>query len=68
MADRERENLLTGYQMRRMKYHEVTLMTDSAILAKCLEHAIHILQFVEGKENLFALAKVVLCGLFLGAW
>ena len=40
--------------------------TDSFILARCLEQAIHVMQFVEGKENLFALGKVFLCALFLG--
>jgi hypothetical protein len=43
-------------------------MDDSTILARCVEYAIHIMQFVDGKENLFALAKIVLCGLFLGGW
>lgn len=40
--------------------------TDSFILARCLEQSIHVMQFVEGKENLFALGKVFLCALFLG--
>ncbi len=41
-------------------------MTDSAILAKCVEHAIQIMQFVDGKENFLALGKIMLCCLFLG--
>ncbi len=41
-------------------------MTDSAILAKCVEYAIHIMQFMEGKENFFALGKVFLFSLILG--
>jgi len=42
------------------------IVENSVILAKSLEHAIHIMQFIDGKEDMFALAKVFLCGLFLG--
>ncbi len=41
-------------------------MSDSATLAKCVEYAIQIMQFVDGKENFLALGKVILCSLFLG--
>jgi len=43
------------------------IVENSVILGKCVEHAIHIIKFVDGKEDMFALAKVFLCGLFLGA-
>jgi|GEM_PF-5936381 len=42
------------------------IVENSIILGKCVEHATHIMQFVDGKEDMFALAKVFLCGLFLG--
>ena len=42
------------------------IVENSVILAKCIEHALHIMQFVEGKEDMFVLAKVFLVGLFLG--
>jgi len=42
------------------------IVENSVILSKCVEHTIHIMQFVDGKEDMFALAKVFLCGLFLG--
>ena len=42
------------------------IVENSGILAKCVEHAIHIMHFVDGKEDMFALVKVFLCGLFLG--
>jgi len=41
-------------------------VTDSILLGKCMEHAIQIMQFVDGKENLFALGKIIIFGLFLG--
>jgi len=41
-------------------------VTDSVLLGKFMEHAIQIMQFVDGKENLFALGKVIIFGLFLG--
>lgn len=43
------------------------IVENSVILGKCVEHAIHIMKLVDGKEDMFALAKVFLCGLFLGA-
>jgi hypothetical protein len=42
------------------------VVENSVILARCIEHATHIMQFVEGKEDMFVMAKVFLCGLFLG--
>ena len=42
------------------------ILENSVILAKCIEHGVHIMQFVDGKEDVFALVKVFLCGLFLG--
>ena len=42
------------------------IVENSVILGKCVEHAIHIMKLVYGKEDMFALAKVFLCGLFLG--
>src|SRR5438445_13618420 len=42
------------------------IVENSVILGKCVEHAIHIMRLVDGKEDMFALAKVFLCGLFLG--
>jgi len=42
-------------------------MDDSFLVSKLLEHAIQIMQFVDGKENFFALGKVILCSLLLGA-
>ncbi len=41
-------------------------MTDSLMLAKGLDYAIHIMQWVEGKEHLLAMGKILLCTLFLG--
>jgi len=41
-------------------------MTDSATLAKGLDMAVHIMQWVEGKEHILAMGKVLLCTLFLG--
>jgi len=41
-------------------------MTGSDVLAKCVVHAIHIMQFVDGKENFFALGKIILFSMFLG--
>jgi hypothetical protein len=43
-----------------------TLMTDSATITKCLDYAVQIMQWVEGKEHLLAMGKVFLCTLFLG--
>jgi len=37
------------------------------IVAKCLEHANEIMQFIDGKENFLALAKVFLFCMFLGS-
>jgi len=37
------------------------------IVAKCLEHANEIMQFIEGKENFLALGKILLFCLFLGS-
>lgn len=42
------------------------LMENSVLLARCVEHALHIMKFVEGKEDMFVMVKVFLCGLFLG--
>lgn len=42
------------------------IIENSVTLGRCIEHAIHIMHFVDGKEDMFALAKVFLCGLFLG--
>jgi hypothetical protein len=42
------------------------IVENSVTLGKCIEHTIHIMQFVDGKEDMFALAKVFLCGLLLG--
>ncbi len=50
-----------------MKIGDGLPLNDSTIVHKCVEHAVYIMQFVEGKENLFALGKVFLCCLFLGA-
>lgn len=41
-------------------------MTDSAMITKCLDLAVQIMQWVEGKEHFLALAKVALCTMFLG--
>jgi hypothetical protein len=41
-------------------------MTDSAMLAKGLDLAVQIMQWVEGKEHLLAMGKILLCTLFLG--
>ena len=41
-------------------------MTDSITLAKGLDMAVQIMQWVEGKEHLLAMGKVLLCTLFLG--
>ena len=41
-------------------------MTDSATLARGLDFAVQIMQWVEGKEHLLAMGKVLLCTLFLG--
>ncbi len=41
-------------------------MTDSNTIAKCLEHAISIMQFMEGKEHLFGIAKMIIFTMFLG--
>jgi hypothetical protein len=41
-------------------------MTDSAMLSKCIDHAVQIMQWIDGKEHFFALGKVFLCTLFLG--
>jgi hypothetical protein len=41
-------------------------MTDSVTLAKGLDMAVQIMQWVEGKEHLLAMGKVLLCTLFLG--
>lgn len=41
-------------------------MTDSATLAKCLDYAVQIMQWVEGKEHMLAMCKVFLCAMFLG--
>lgn len=41
-------------------------MTDSNTIAKCLEHAISIMQFMEGKEHLFAIGKMIIFTMFLG--
>ncbi len=50
-----------------MKISDSLSMNDSALVYKCVEHTVYIMQFMEGKENLFALGKVFLCCLFLGA-
>lgn len=42
------------------------IVENSVVLAKCVEHALHIMRFVEGKEDMFVMLKVFLCGLFLG--
>ena len=42
------------------------IVENSVVLARCVEHALHIMRFVEGKEDMFVMAKVFLCGLFLG--
>jgi len=49
-----------------MKISDSLSMNDSALAYKCVEHAVYVMQFMEGKENLFALGKVFLCCLFLG--
>ncbi|TRZ80426.1 MAG: hypothetical protein D4R90_01640 [Nitrosopumilales archaeon] len=49
------------------KTRRKTLMTDSATITKCLDYAVQIMQWVEGKEHLLAMGKVFLCTLFLGA-
>jgi hypothetical protein len=41
-------------------------MTDSITLSKGLDMAIQIMQWVEGKEHILAMGKVLLCTLFLG--
>lgn len=41
-------------------------MTDSTTLAKGLDVAVQIMQWVEGKEHILAMGKVLLCTLFLG--
>jgi hypothetical protein len=41
-------------------------MTDSVTLAKGLDMAVQIMQWVDGKEHLLAMGKVLLCTLFLG--
>jgi len=49
------------------EYHETgETMDTTMIVAKCLEHANVIMQFIEGKENFLALAKVFLFCLILG--
>jgi hypothetical protein len=45
----------------------MTTITDSATITKCLDYAVQIMQWVEGKEHLLAMGKVFLCTLFLGA-
>ena len=42
-------------------------MTDSVTIAKGLDMAVQIMQWVEGKEHILAMGKVLLCTLFLGA-
>ena len=42
------------------------IIENSVVLARCIEHALHIMKFVDGKEDMFVMAKVFLCGLFLG--
>ncbi len=41
-------------------------MTDSNTIAKCLEYASGIIQFMEGKEHLFAIGKMIIFTLLLG--
>ena len=41
-------------------------MTDSTILSRCLDYAIQIMQWIEGKEHFLALGKVLLFSLFVG--
>ena len=41
-------------------------MTDSVTIAKGLDMAVQIMQWVEGKEHILAMGKVLLCTLFLG--
>jgi hypothetical protein len=41
-------------------------MADSTMLTRCLDYAVQIMQWVEGKEHLLAMGKVFLCTLFLG--
>lgn len=41
-------------------------MTDSVTLSKGLDMAIQIMQWVEGKEHILAMGKILLCTLFLG--
>jgi hypothetical protein len=42
-------------------------MDSTMIVSKVLEHANEIMQFLEGKENFLALAKVFLFCMFLGS-
>ena len=44
------------------------ILENSVVLARCVEHALHIMKLVEGKEDMFVLLKVFFCGLFLGGW
>lgn len=41
-------------------------MTDTNTLTKCLEFATSAMQFMEGKEHLFGIAKMLLVTLILG--
>ncbi len=41
-------------------------MTDSNTITKCLEYAINIMQFMEVKEHLFGIAKMLLFTIILG--
>jgi len=41
-------------------------MTDSVTIARGLDMAVQIMQWVEGKEHILAMGKVLLCTLFLG--
>lgn len=43
-----------------------TSVNGSFLVSKCMTHTIEIMQFMEGKEHLFALGKVFLCCMFLG--
>jgi hypothetical protein len=42
------------------------VVENSVVLARCLEHALHIMKFVEGKEDMFVMVKIFLCNLLLG--
>ncbi len=41
-------------------------MTDSNTIARCLEYATSIMQFMEGKEHLFAIGKMIIFTILLG--